>query len=67
MNLDFYQLLTSPFNKENNQNKIKVDQSRDLLMRALYLLENIIIENNSNNLNATKRLHQDIKDFILNK
>jgi len=67
MNLDLYKLLTDPFSKQNGQNKLKIDESRDLLMRALYLLENIIIENNSNNLNATKRLHQDIKDFILDK
>jgi hypothetical protein len=67
MNLDLYKLFTDPFSRQNGQNKLKIDESKDLLMRSLYLLENIIIENNSNNLNATKRLYEDIKDFILNK
>ena len=67
MNLDLYKLFTDSFSRQNGLNKLKADQSKDLLMRSLYLLENIIIENNSNNLNATKRLYEDIKDFILNK
>ena len=67
MNLDLYKLFTDPFSRQNGQNKLKIDESKDLLMRSLYLLENIIIENNSNNLNATKRLYEDIKEFILNK
>jgi hypothetical protein len=67
MNLDLYKLFTDSFSRQNGLNKLKADESKDLLMRSLYLLENIIIENNSNNLNATKRLYEDIKDFILNK
>ena len=67
MNLDLYKLFTDPFSRQNGQNKLKIDESKDLLLRSLYLLENIIIENNSNNLNATKRLYEDIKEFILNK
>jgi hypothetical protein len=67
MNIDLYKLFTDSFSRQNGLNKLKADQSKDLLMRSLYLLENIIIENNSNNLNATKRLYEDIKDFILNK
>lgn len=67
MNIDFYQSLLSPFSKESNLNKLKVDASKELLHKTLYLLEAIIAENpNTNNMNSIKMLYENIKDFLVN-
>jgi len=67
MNPELFQIISNSFSKEIGEVKLKADESRNLLLRALYLLENLIIENNSNNLNAIKRLYEDIKELIVNK
>jgi len=67
MNIDFYQSLLSESTKESNLNKLKVDASKELLHKALYLLEALIAENpNSNNMNSIKMLYENIKDFLVN-
>lgn len=67
MNIDFYQSLLSPFAKLSNLNKLKVDASKDLLYKTMYLLEALIAENpNSNNMNSIKMLYENIKDFLVN-
>jgi len=67
MNLDFLDVLTKPFGIEAGLNKLKVDASKDLLYKSMYLLEQIIIENpNSTNMNSVKMLYQNIKDFLVN-
>lgn len=67
MNLDLYQALLSPFTKDSSINKLKVDASKDLLYKSMYLLEALIDENpNSNNMNSVKMLYQNIKDFLVN-
>ena len=66
MNIDFYQSLLSPFTKLSGINKLKVDASKDLLYKAMYLLEALIAENpNSNNMNSIKMLYENIKDFLV--
>lgn len=67
MNIDFYQSLLSTFTKDVGLNKLKVDASRELLYKSMYLLEALIDENpNSNNMNSVKMLYQNIKDFLVN-
>jgi len=67
MNIDFYQSLLSPFAKLSDLNKLKVDASKDLLYKTMYLLEALIAENpNSNNMNSIKMLYENIKDFLVN-
>jgi hypothetical protein len=67
MNIDFYQSLLSPFTKLSGINRLKVDASKDLLYKAMYLLEALIAENpNSNNMNSIKMLYENIKDFLVN-
>lgn len=67
MNIDFYQSLLSPFTKESSLNKLKIDASKELLHKSLYLLEAIIAENpNTNNMNSIKMLYENIKDFLVN-
>jgi len=67
MNIDFYQSLLSPFTKLSGINKLKADASKDLLYKAMYLLEALIAENpNSNNMNSIKMLYENIKDFLVN-
>lgn len=67
MNLDFVDLITRPLGIQSNLNKLKADASKELLHKALYLLEAIIAENpNTNNMNAIKMLYQNIKDFLVN-
>ena len=67
MNLDFFDLLTKPLGIQSSLNKLKADASKELLYKALYLLEALIAENlNSNNLNSINMLYKDIKDFLTN-
>lgn len=67
MNIDFYQSLLSESTKESNLNKLKIDASKELLHKSLYLLEAIIAENpNTNNMNSIKMLYENIKDFLVN-
>ena len=67
MNLDFLDVLTKPFGIEAGLNKLKVDASKDLLYKSMYLLEALINENpNSTNMNSVKMLYQNIKDFLVN-
>lgn len=67
MNLDFLDVLTKPFGIEAGLNKLKVDASRELLYKSMYLLEALINENpNSTNMNSVKMLYQNIKDFLVN-
>lgn len=67
MNLDFFDIVAKPFGIQASLNKLKVDASRELLHKALYLLEAIINENpNTNNMNGIKMLYQNIKDFLVN-
>jgi hypothetical protein len=67
MNLDFYQSLLAPFNKLSGLNKLKADDSKELLYKTLYALEAIIIENpNTTNMNSIKMLYANIKDFLVN-
>lgn len=67
MNIDFYQSLLSPFTKLSGINKLKVDASKDLLYKTMYLLEALIAENpNTNNMNSIKMLYENIKDFLVN-
>ena len=67
MNLDFLDVLTKPFGIEAGLNKLKVDASRELLYKTMYLLEALINENpNSTNMNSVKMLYQNIKDFLVN-
>ena len=67
MNLDFFDLLAKPLGIQSNLNKLKADASKELLYKALYLLEALIAENpNSNNLNSINMLYKDIKDFLTN-
>jgi hypothetical protein len=67
VNLDFFDLLTKPLGIQSSLNKLKADASKELLYKALYLLEALIAENlNSNNLNSINMLYKDIKDFLTN-
>jgi hypothetical protein len=67
MNIDFYQSLLSPFTKEYGLNKLKIDASKELLHKTLYLLEALIAENpNTINMNNIKMLYENIKDFLVN-
>jgi len=67
VNLDFLDVLTKPFGIEAGLNKLKVDASRELLYKSMYLLEALINENpNSTNMNSVKMLYQNIKDFLVN-
>ena len=67
MNLDFLDVLARPFGIEAGLNKLKVDASRELLYKSMYLLEALINENpNSTNMNSVKMLYQNIKDFLVN-
>jgi len=67
MNLDLYDMLSKTFNREIGTNKLKVDSSKELLYKSLYLLEALIAEKpNSNNLNSIDMLYKDIKDFLTN-
>jgi hypothetical protein len=65
MNLDLYDMFSKTFNREIGTNKLKVDSSKELLYKTLYLLEALIAEKpNSNNLNAVDMLYKDIKEFL---
>ena len=65
MNLDIYDMLSKTFNREIGTNKLKVDSSKELLYKSLYLLEALIAEKpNSNNLNSINMLYKDIKEFL---
>jgi hypothetical protein len=67
MNLDLYDMFSKTFNRELGANKLKADASKELLYKALYLLEALIVEKpNSNNLNSIDMLYKDIKDFLTN-
>jgi hypothetical protein len=67
MNLDFLDVLSKPFGIQAGLNKLKVDASRELLYKSMYLLEALINENpNSTNMNSVKMLYQNIKDFLVN-
>jgi hypothetical protein len=67
MNLDFLDVLSKPFGIQAGLNKLKVDASKDLLYKSMYLLEALINENpNSTNMNSVKMLYQNIKDFLVN-
>jgi hypothetical protein len=67
MNLDLYDMFSKTFNRELGTNKLKADASKELLYKALYLLEALIAEKpNSNNLNSIDMLYKDIKDFLTN-
>lgn len=67
MNLDLYDMFSKTFNREIGTNKLKVDSSKELLYKSLYLLEALIAEKpNSNNLNAVDMLYKDIKEFLTN-
>jgi len=67
VNLDFLDVLARPFGIEAGLNKLKVDASRELLYKSMYLLEALINENpNSTNMNSVKMLYQNIKDFLVN-
>jgi hypothetical protein len=67
MNLDLYDMFSKTFNRELGANKLKVDSSKELLYKSLYLLEALIAEKpNSNNLNSIDMLYKDIKDFLTN-
>jgi hypothetical protein len=67
MNLDLYDMFSKTFNREIGTNKLKVDSSKELLYKSLYLLEALIAEKpNSNNLNSVNMLYKDIKEFLTN-
>ena len=67
MNLDLYDMFSKTFNREIGTNKLKVDSSKELLYKTLYLLEALIAEKpNSNNLNSINMLYKDIKEFLTN-
>lgn len=67
MNLDLYDMFSKTFNREIGTNKLKVDSSKELLYKSLYLLEALIAEKpNSNNLNSINMLYKDIKEFLTN-
>jgi len=67
MNLDFVDLITRPLGIQSSLNKLRVDASKELLYKTLYLLEALLAENsNTNNMNSIKMLHQNIKDFLVN-
>jgi hypothetical protein len=67
MNLDLYDMFSKTFNREIGTNKLKVDSSKELLYKSLYLLEALIAEKpNSNNLNSIEMLYKNIKEFLTN-
>jgi hypothetical protein len=67
MNLDLYDMFSKAFNREIGTNKLKVDSSKELLYKSLYLLEALIAEKpNSNNLNSIEMLYKNIKEFLTN-
>jgi hypothetical protein len=67
MNLDFIDMITKPLGIQMGQAKLKIDDSKELLYKSMYMLEAIINENpNTNNMNGIKMLYQNIKDFLVN-